>query len=82
MKGHRRSGRASSTSEIDLVLVNDDASAVLQSSDSGKSMVERFRTTYSYLEWRQPKVQPAESFVHNQCEQHDIARAIKALRAQ
>ena len=69
-------------SKIDLVLVNDGASAILQSSDSGKSTVQRFRMTYSYLEWRQPKVQPAESFVHNQCEQHDIARAIKVLRAQ
>ena len=69
-------------SEIDLVLINDDASTILQSSDSGKSTVQRFRMTYSYLEWRQPKVQPVESFVHNQCEQHDVTRAPKALRAQ
>ena len=69
-------------SEIDLVLVGDDASAILQSSGSGKPTVQRFITTYTYPKRRQPKVEPVESFVHDRCEQNDVPRAIKVLGTQ
>jgi len=81
-KSHRSAEGLTPMSEIDLVLVGDDASAILQSSDSGKPMVQRFRTTSVYLGWRQPKVGPIEPFLYNQCEQHDVPRAIKILRTQ
>ena len=45
LKSHRSAEVPISRSEIDLVFVGDDFPVILQSSDGGKPMIKRFKTT-------------------------------------
>ena len=69
-------------SEIDPVFVGDDFPMILQSSDSGKPIIKRFKTAPTCLEWRQPKVEAVEISVRNRCKQHSAPGGIKVFRTQ
>ena len=82
LKSHRSAEVPISRSEIDLVFVGDDFPVILQSSDGGKPMIKRFKTTPTYFEWRQPKVKLVKISMHNRCEQDSVPRAIEVFGTQ